>query len=52
MFEKGGGLFLILEKEFNELNRLLSKYYNTKEYQNEEDILQFMYDNCIFGIQF
>ncbi|MGX7153481.1 Fic family protein [Enterococcus sulfureus] len=52
MFDKGVGLFSIPEKEFNEFNRLLSKYYNTEESQDEEDILQFMYDTCIFGIQF
>lgn len=52
LFENGAGLFSIPEKEFSTFNQLLSKYYNTENLKVTEDILTFMYENCLFGIQY
>ncbi|MGY3778628.1 Fic family protein [Isobaculum melis] len=51
MFDYGVGLFSIPEQQFMKFNELLSDYYNDKSDANET-IIQFMYDFCIFGIDY
>ncbi len=52
MFNHGAGLVSILENKFMSFNELLSNYYNSSEDVGLEDILYFMYSDCIFGINF
>ncbi|MDV7824226.1 Fic family protein [Enterococcus gallinarum] len=52
MFSKGLGLLSIPETKFAKFNELLSMYYNGNQFSNESKILTFMYEECIFGIQY
>ena len=52
MFNQGAGLLSIPENKFMKFNELLSDYYNSSDDIGVEDILYFMYSNCIFGIYF
>ena len=52
MFNHGAGLVSIPENKFMSFNELLSNYYNSSEDVGLEDILYFMYSDCIFGINF
>jgi len=47
MISNGKGIILIKEEFLNEFNTLLTNFYNTNNY---DKIMQFIYDNCIFGI--
>ena len=47
MISNGKGIIIIKEEFLNEFNALLTDFYNTNNY---EKIIQFIYDNCIFGI--
>ena len=47
MIENGKGIITIKEENLLEFNTLLTNYYNTN---NEEEIINFIYNNCIFGI--
>ena len=47
MIENGKGIITIKEENLLKFNTLLTNYYNTN---NEEEIIIFMYNNCIFGI--
>lgn len=51
MFEHCVGLFSIPEQHFMKFNELLSDYYNDKS-DAFETIMKFMYDFCIFGIDY
>ena len=52
MFSKGLGLLSIPEKECVQFNNLLSIYYNNENFIDEKEILFFLYDYCIFGINY
>lgn len=52
MFSKGLGLLSIPEDLFVQFNELLSIYYNSYYSIDERNILVFMYENCIFGINY
>lgn len=52
MFNHGAGLVSIPENKFIRFNELLSDYYNSSDDVGLEDILYFMYSDCIFGINF
>ena len=47
MIENGKGIITIKEENLLEFNTLLTNYYNTN---NKEEIINFIYNNCIFGI--
>ncbi len=47
MIENGKGIITIKEENLLKFNTLLTNYYNTN---NEEEIINFIYNNCIFGI--
>lgn len=48
MIENGCGVITIKEEYFKEFNSLLTEYYNTNKM---ESLLEFLYNNCIFGIE-
>ena len=52
MFSKGVGLLSIPETKFVRFNELLSNYYNSSDIIHLYDITEFMYQNCIFGINY
>ncbi|MDG4568861.1 Fic family protein [Enterococcus faecium] len=52
MFDHGLGLFSIPEIVFEKFNDLLSMYYNSKQISDESKILSFMYEKCVFGINY
>lgn len=47
LIENGKGILMIKDSNLEEFNSLLTKYYDTN---NIEDIEQFLYNKCIFGI--
>ena len=47
MIENGKGIITIKEENLLEFNQLLTDFYNTN---NDEKIINFIYNNCIFGI--
>ena len=51
-YENGLGIFTIPHKEFIEFNELLSRYYHSNVQNNDDAILTFMYERCIFGIDY
>ncbi|MDT2730614.1 Fic family protein, partial [Enterococcus gallinarum] len=52
MFSQGLGLLSIPETIFVRFNELLSNYYNSSDIIHLYDITEFMYQNCIFGINY
>lgn len=48
MIENGCGVITIKEEYFKEFNSLLTEYYNTNKI---ESLLEFLYNNCIFGME-
>ncbi|MDR1017722.1 MAG: Fic family protein [Lachnospiraceae bacterium] len=50
LFDGNNGVLNISEDYFEEFNRKLSDYYQDED--KKEEIKQFMYDNCIFGINY
>ena len=48
MIENGCGVITIKEEYFKEFNSLLTEYYNTNKM---ESLLEFLYNNCIFGME-
>ncbi|EPH63253.1 hypothetical protein D931_01854 [Enterococcus faecium 13.SD.W.09] len=52
LFNQGAGLISIPEAKFTRFNELLSAYFNSEDDIDAEKILDFMYSNCIFGINF
>ena len=49
MIENGAGIIKVPDNKLEEFNILLTQYYNTNE---KETIMQFIYENCIDGIEF
>lgn len=49
MIENGCGIIKVADNKLEEFNKLLSKFYSTN---NNNEIKQFIYDNCIDGIVF
>ena len=47
LIENGKGIFQISEKNIEEFNILLNKYYSTDE---KDELKNFLYHNCIKGI--
>lgn len=47
MIRNGIGILNINEKQMPEFNDLLSNYYNTNDMRN---LMQWTYDNCVYGI--
>ncbi|KAF1298130.1 hypothetical protein BAU15_09800 [Enterococcus sp. JM4C] len=52
MFTQGLGLLSIPEAIFGQFNELLSSYYNSDSTSEELEIIEFMYTNCLFGIEY
>lgn len=52
MLRKGIGLLSIPESVFEKFNKLLSRYYNSSQVIDELEMLSFMYEHCIFGINY
>lgn len=52
MFRNGIGLLSIPESVFEKFNKLLSRYYNSSQVIDELEMLSFMYEYCIFGINY
>jgi len=52
MFSQGLGLLSIPDNLFGQFNKLLSAYYNCEDLNEEKDIISFLYENCIFGINY
>lgn len=48
MISNGKGIITVKEEFLLEFNRLLTDYYNTG---NDEKIVLFIYENCIFGLE-
>lgn len=48
MIENGCGVITIKEEYFKEFNSLLTEYYNTNKM---ESLLEFLCNNCIFGME-
>ena len=49
MIENGAGIIKVPDEHLEEFNKLLSDFYNTN---NNENIKEFLYQNCIDGIKF
>lgn len=49
MIKNGKGIIKVADKHLKEFNELLTEYYTTNE---KEKIKQFIYDNCIYGIDY
>ena len=49
MIENGAGIIKVPDDHLEEFNKLLSEFYNTN---NNENIKEFLYQNCIDGIKF
>ena len=47
MIKNGKGIIKVADKHLKEFNELLTEYYTTNQ---KEKIKQFIYDNCIYGI--
>ena len=48
MIENGKGIILVKEEYILDFNKLLTKFYDTN---NDEEIVKFIYDNCIIGLE-
>lgn len=49
MIKNGKGILKVADKNLNEFNELLTQYYTTND---KSKIRQFIYDNCIYGIDY
>ena len=49
LISNGCGIITIKEEDIREFNTLLTEYYNTN---NKNKIINFLYDKCIFGMEF
>ena len=47
MIENGKGIISVKEEHLYEFNELLTNYNNSN---NDEKIIEFICDNCIFGL--
>lgn len=52
MFSQGLGLLSIPESVFEKFNTVLSRYYSSSQVIDELEMLSFMYEHCIFGINY
>ena len=52
MYKYGVGLLSIPEADFITFNEYLSNYYHSDQASQERQLLHFMYDHCIFGIDY
>lgn len=52
MFGQGLGLLSIPSNLFGQFNKLLSVYYNSEDLNEKKELLSFLYENCIFGINY
>lgn len=52
MFSNGLGLLSIPENVFMKFNELLSKYCNSNLLVDESNMISFLYEQCIFGINY
>ena len=52
MYKYGVGLLSIPEADFITFNEYLSNYYHSDQASQERQLLRFMYDHCIFGIDY
>ncbi|MDT2706869.1 Fic family protein [Enterococcus dispar] len=52
MFSQGLGLLSIPSNLFGQFNKLLSVYYNSEDLNERKELLSFIYENCIFGINY
>lgn len=52
MFNKCLALLSVPENVYMKFNELLSKYYNSNLLANESNIIIFIYEHCIFGINY
>lgn len=48
MIQNGKGIITVKDENIHEFNELLTNYYETNE---DIDIIKFIYDNCIYGIE-
>ena len=48
LIQNGKGIITVKEEYLLEFNKLLTEFYNTND---DGDIVKFIYDNCIFGIE-
>ncbi len=48
MIQNGKGIITVKEENLLEFNKLLTEYYDTG---NDEKLIKFIYDNCIFGLE-
>ena len=49
MIKNGKGILKVADKNLKEFNELLTQYYTTND---KNKIRQFIYDNCIYGIDY
>ena len=49
MIQNGVGIITVKENDIITFNKLLTDYYNTN---NDKDIIDFIYNNCIYGIEY
>ena len=49
MIKNGKGILKVADKNLKEFNELLTQYYTTND---KDKIRQFIYDNCIYGIDY
>lgn len=47
LIQNGKGILMVQDKNLKEFNQLLTQYYNTN---NSSKIEEFLWENCIFGI--
>ena len=52
MYKYGVGLLSIPEADFITFNEYLSNYYHSDQTSQERQLLHFMYEHCIFGIDY
>jgi len=52
MFRQGLGLLSIPSNLFDQFNKILSAYYNSEDLNEKKELLSFLYENCIFGINY
>lgn len=52
MFSQGLGLLSIPSNLFDQFNKILSAYYNSEDLNEKKELLSFLYENCIFGINY
>ena len=49
MIENGCGIIKVSDENLEEFNKLLTEFYTTN---NKQKIKEFLYNKCIYGIEF